>query len=80
MRMFWRFLLCPVNLYPNFGKIYQILHQKFYHYLKEYERILTSDKVPIDVPEVVIDTGEHSPKWSQPYQTTEFKRQLVNNQ
>ena len=42
--------------------------------LKEYNQLLSSEEPATPLPEVVLDTGDNTPKWSQPYQTTEYKR------
>ena len=47
--------------------------------LEEYEQRLMSGVPSIALLKVVIDTGDHAPRWSQPYQTTEFKRGIIKN-
>ena len=48
--------------------------------LQEYEHILQYTEDPILLPEIVIDKGDSVPKWSQPYQTIEYKTNIIKQQ
>ena len=47
--------------------------------LEEYESQLAKPTT-IELPGVVIDIGQFSPKWSKPYQTTEYKWKIIQDQ
>ena len=48
--------------------------------LQDYETALKEEVPPIDLPEIIIDTGEATPQWSAPYSTSEQKRALIRAQ
>ena len=47
--------------------------------LEEYESQLAKPTT-IELPGVVIGTSQFSTKWSQPYQTTEYKQKIIQDQ